>query len=71
MPGVGSTAITRAPRPASRRVAMPVPAPTSSTFAPFSGRPVRRSSSSKSSSGYEGRARSYSAATEPNDDANS
>ncbi len=51
MPSLGSTATTRAPRPASSRVAMPVPAPTSSTSAPVSGRPDNRSSSSNSASG--------------------
>ncbi len=43
MPGVGSTATTSAPRSRSSRVEMPVPAPTSSTLAPLSGRPVSSS----------------------------
>src|SRR5918995_6208869 len=53
-----STATTFAWRAISARVASPVPAPTSSTLTPSSG-----PSASSTSSGYEGRAASYSSAT--------
>src|SRR5215210_2602995 len=53
----GSSARTRAYRPASTRVSLPVPAPTSSTVAPCA-----TGTSSKSSAGQPGRPRSYSSA---------
>jgi hypothetical protein len=64
MPATGSTAITVAPDGASRRVSLPVPAATSATVA---GAVMRSASASHAtaSSGYEGRARSYAAASAP------
>ena len=60
--GSGSTATTRANRPTSTRVSLPVPAPRSSTVAE-AGRSKTVASRSTIVVGQPGRPRSYSAAT--------
>jgi len=57
MRGSGSSARTENPRRANASVALPVPAPIS-RIRPTGGMPLQDTTSSRSASGYEGRAAS-------------